>query len=234
MSFNYGTDTCANIDTWKCSECVHEEREDYYEVANPELKAKREAEYLKELFEAMPKENLSVSISEDFMKDFVISKKYTATTPRCCCVYCANDYVLATDSMRMIKINTDVPNEFRGKHIIDIQNGEAFIHLEPANVFYVNGSAINKFNQGNAQIITTKQKFRELLTNCKEYNESSWVDKKFIIQDKYLEDIIELIPNNDEEITIKHGGQCEPVTFGFKRYEILVMPVKPHNYSKSL
>ena len=220
-------DICVNLDTWKCHECVHKERGNYFE-ASPELLAKFQEEKLIRQLEAIPKESLPVSVSEEFMKTFVIAKKYTATTLRFCCVYCANDYLLATDGMRMIKINIDVPNELRGKHIIDIQNGEAFIHLEPADI-YVNESAISYFNQGNAQIITTKQKFRELLTNYKDHYESSLVDKKFIIQNKYLEDILELIPNN-EELTIKHGGQCEPVTFGFRNYEILVMPIRPYDY----
>ena len=230
MSFYCDVDCgiCVNLDSWKCQECEHLEREDYYE-ASPELLARCQEEKLKKQFEAIPKDSISVSFSKELMKAFVIAKKYTTTIPKYWCVYCANDYLLATDCYRMIKIDTDVPSEIRGKHIIDIQAGKALIHLEPTNV-YVNGSAINLYNKGNAQIITTKQKFRELLTNYKEYKGSSWVGKKFIIQDKYLEDILKLIPDDEElELTIKHGEQLEPVTFGFKNYEILVVPIRPHN-----
>lgn len=228
---------CANYEDWStCDDCIHnEDRYDRFVQANPEILAEMAKKQISEFIARIPKEEISIELSPDFMDRFMLAWKFAMKAnegnDRFFCVYCDQDSLMASDSRRLVKIEADCPKEFVTRHLVfdDIENK---LYLRTANFQSAlsNGQAqelLNTPKRYEVKAFKDSMPFKDVEPD----KDAEERDHKVIIDDivkfkkSYIDDALECIPD-DEEITVKYGGKIDHAVIYAKGFKYLVMPIR--------
>lgn len=131
-------DTCINIDTPLCDECIHNESlEDHYEKATPEKIAQRKEEEKRQekkrrrqIEEALCQDYIELELTQEFCEAFDRAKMFASqdpNMPRWMVVWAREEALMATNTYIMGEIYCLVPEVLRGKYIARIEPGRAAI-----------------------------------------------------------------------------------------------------------
>ncbi|EHQ88249.1 hypothetical protein [Desulfosporosinus youngiae] len=230
-----------------CAGCIHS---DYlinnYEPASPELMAKREAKreamLRKQFLDLIPKDEvvfeLKTEFKEAFEKAWTFVPDYSLERFQFFFVSCFDSFIMATDTHRLIKIWTSVPNELIGKDVIfDKDEGKFFIRRKIGN------QAIDcapVFDNGQVQEFLDQAERGEVIKNYKaclpiedgkkQEDEETPIyvlfNKNIAINKVWVEELLAMFTDL-EEITVHFKGPLDAVKFSNSDdIEALILPMR--------
>ena len=229
-------DNYEDVDT--CYDCEHNPNLFCrFEDIDPVKKAERAARHKKQFIASVPKAEVFITPTPEFMKKLKLAWKFAMKAERegekLFCVYCGKGYLLATDTFRMARIDADCPKEIIGKHII-LDDVEDKLYSKPDDHTSV-------LSNGQAQVIIDNVIGWEIkglkstmpFEDC-QVERSKWTkeDHSHVsfnnvckLNKAYVEDVLDAIPD-DEEITIVYKGKEDAIRIKALGIDALILPIR--------
>ena len=229
-----------------CEECIHFEDEDeclgcvHYDEwfdkfvqITPAQKLER-ANERKRLFHAhIPKEEVPIILSPEFMERLNIAWKFVPPVEKenfkLYCVYCGQGYLMSSDAFRLIKVYADCPQEFIGRHLLldDIENN---VYLLPPNFssLFSNGSGQSIIDEATSLAVITGLKSEipiEEVSGDKLRENDIRIKGVCRLNKLYLNDVLDLIPD-DEIFQLFYRGATDAIRIKAQGIDALVLPVR--------
>ncbi|OLN29938.1 hypothetical protein [Desulfosporosinus metallidurans] len=230
-----------------CEECEHYEDEDEclgcfhsddwvdnFVPITPEKKEDRAKEQKRKFIASITKEEISIVPSPEFMDRLKLAWKFATKVEhendKLFCVYCGKDYLMASDTYRLAKIEADCLEEFVGKHIVwdDVEHK---LYVRPAD-------HVSPLSDGQAQEVLDNAKGYEIkgLKSTMPFKDIplDGIDKSEThvrlnyavrLNKSYVNDVLDAIPD-DEEIIIIHGGKLEAIRIKALGIDAVILPVR--------
>ena len=238
MSFaEVDCEKCDNYEDYgACISCMHSPNlEDNFESSSPEKKVERVKEHRAKFITSIPKEEVSIEPTPEFMERLKLAWKFTPTVEseneRHYCVYCGKNYLMSTDQYRMARIDADCPKEFIDRHLVwdDLEN-KLYIRAAKYETVLSNGQAQELLDKSEGWKITgikSSIPFKDIQPSEGDDVKDGKVTLCNIVRLKkfYVNDVLEIIPD-DELITVTYKGMVDAIRIKALGIDALILPIR--------
>ena len=239
----YSTDgdceTCKHLNNHRyCENCSsnpdYEDLEDLYEPVSKEEMERIEKRDIEIRINQLQTETLEVSISEELLKSFEIAKGFTekkCERPLFYSVYFDEDCVVATDSMRMIVIKTDIPDQLQGQMVVSMDDNTAKV-LKTAQPFPDYKSVIP--TKGTDLRLTKAEFFgleipytntEEIIKDKEELQRFNLGKTQLTFRKRFIQQALEVFPD-DKTLLFRYINKISPLVIEFGKSMLLQLPVR--------